>query len=47
MTKFQIRDVNSGDIIDKDLSYQAALMYTDNAVGKYYVMEAMKESDDS
>ena len=41
MDRFQIRDQNSGNIVDKDLSYQEALMYIDNAVGKYYIMESM------
>lgn len=43
--KYQIREGASGDIVDKDLSYQAALMYIDSAVGKYYIMEPMKEDD--
>ena len=42
--KFQIRDSN-GNIIDKNLSYEAALMYIDSSVGKYYVMEQMKGRD--
>lgn len=35
--RFQIID-NNGDVIDKDLSYESALMYIDNVVGKYYIM---------
>lgn len=42
--KFQIRDGN-GNIVDKNLSYEAALLYIDNSVGKYYIMEPMKEDD--
>lgn len=43
--KYQIRDGNSGDVVDRNLSYQAALMYIDSSVGKYYIMEPMKEDD--
>ena len=43
--KYQIREGNSGDIVDKNLSYQAALMYINSSVGKYYIMEPMKEDD--
>lgn len=42
--KFQIID-NNGNVVDKDLSYESALMYVDNVVGKYYIMEPMKEED--
>lgn len=42
--KFQIRDGN-GNIVDRNLSYEAAMVYIDNSVGKYYVMELMKEAD--
>lgn len=42
--KFQIRD-SDGNIIDKNLSYEAALLYIDSSVGKYYIMEPMKEDD--
>lgn len=41
---FQIID-NNGDIVDKNLSYESALMYIDNVVGKYYIMQPMKEED--
>lgn len=41
---FQIVDHN-GNVIDKNLSYEAALMYIDSVVGKYYIMEPMKEED--
>lgn len=40
--KFRIIDGN-GNEIDKNLSYEAALMYIDNSIGKYYIMEPMKE----
>lgn len=40
--KFQIRDGN-GNIVDRNLSYEAALLYIDSSVGKYYIMEVMKE----
>lgn len=39
--KFQIIDAN-GNVVDQNLSYQAALMYIDNSVGKYYIMKPMK-----
>lgn len=42
--KFQIIDKN-GNLVDKDLSYEAALMYIDSSVGKCYIMEPMKEDD--
>lgn len=42
--KFQIRNGN-GDIVEKNLSYEAALLYVDSSVGKYYVMEPMKGDD--
>lgn len=42
--KFQIKDGN-GDIIDQNLSYEAALMYIDNSIDKYYIMEPMKRDD--
>lgn len=42
--KFQIQDTH-GNIVDQNLSYEAALMYIDSSVGKYYVMEPVKESD--
>lgn len=42
--KFQIRDGN-GNIVDRNLSYEAAMLYIDGSVGKYYVMESMKEDD--
>lgn len=46
--KFQIKD-GVGNIVDKDLSYEAALLYIDSSVGKYYIMEPMKmkKEDDS
>lgn len=43
--KFQIRDGNTRDIVDQNLSYGEALMYVDTSVGKYYIMEPMKEGD--
>lgn len=42
---FQIRDQN-GNIVDQNLSYEAALLYLDSSIGKYYVMEPMKKEDD-
>lgn len=38
--RFRIID-NNGNVVDKNLSYEAALMYIDNVVGKYYIMEPM------
>lgn len=42
---FQIRDGN-GNIVDRNLSYESALLYIDSSVGKYYIMEPMKKEDD-
>ena len=42
---FQIRDGN-GNIVDRNLSYEDAMVYIDSSVGKYYVMEHMKKDDD-
>ena len=42
--KFQIKDKN-GNIVDRNLSYEAAMVYIDSSVGRYYVMEPMKEVD--
>ena len=42
---FQIIDGN-GNIVDRNLSYEDALLYIDSSVGKYYVMEPMKKEDD-
>lgn len=33
--KFQIRDGN-GNVVDRNLSYEAAMLYIDSSVGKYY-----------
>ena len=43
--KFQIRDKN-GNIVDRNLSYEDAMVYVDSSVGKYYVMESMKKEDE-
>lgn len=42
--RFQIID-NNGNVVDKDLSYESALMYIDSVVGKYYIMQPMKEEE--
>lgn len=42
---FQIKDGN-GNIVDRNLSYENALLYIDSSVGKYYIMEPMKKEDD-
>lgn len=42
--KFQIKDKN-GNIVDRNLSYEAAMLYIDSSVGRYYIMEPMKEVD--
>ena len=42
--KFQIKDEN-GNIVDRNLSYEAAMLYIDSSVGRCYVMEPMKEVD--
>lgn len=41
---FQIRD-KKGDIVDKDLSYEEALMWIDQQFGNCFIMEPMKEDD--
>lgn len=43
--EFQIRDRN-GNIVDRNLSYEAALLYIDSSAGKCYIMEPMKKEDD-
>ena len=43
--KFQIKDKN-GNIVDRNLSYEAAMLYIDSSVGRYYNMESMKKEDD-
>lgn len=42
--KFQIRD-RKGNIIDQNLSYEEALMWTDQSFGNRFTMEPMKEDD--
>lgn len=42
--KFQIRDGN-GNIVDRSLSYEEAMVYIDSSVDQHYVMEPMKEDD--
>lgn len=44
MKKFQIKDQH-GNIVDRNLSFEEALIYIDSAVGKYYIMEQMKEAN--
>lgn len=39
--KYQIIDINTKDIVDSNLSYEQALMYIDNCVGKAYKIEPM------
>lgn len=41
---FQIRD-KKGNIIDKNLSYEEALMWIDQPFGNRFTMEPMKEDD--
>lgn len=43
MKKFQIED-SDGNVVEKNLSYERALLYIDSSVGKYYVMKPMKET---
>ena len=43
--KFQIKDKN-GNIVDRNLSYEDAMVYIDSSVGKYYIMESMKKEDE-
>lgn len=42
---FQIRDKN-GNIVDRNLSYEDAMVYIDSSVGRYYIMEPMKKEDE-
>ena len=42
---FQIRDKN-GNIVDRNLSYEDAMVYIDSSVRKYYIMEPMKKEDE-
>ena len=42
--KFQIRDEN-GNIVERNHSYEAALLYIDSSIEEYYVMEPMKKED--
>lgn len=42
--KFQIKD-KKGKIVDKNLSYEEALMWTDQPFGNRFTMEPMKEDD--
>lgn len=43
--KYQIKNL-FGDIVDKDLSYEEALIWVENSItGRLYSMEPMKESD--
>lgn len=42
--RYQIRD-NKGNIIDQNLSYDEALMWTDQPFGNRFTMELMKEDD--
>lgn len=41
---FKVKDEN-GNIIDKHLSYEHALLYVDSSTGRRYTMEPMKEDD--
>ena len=43
--KDSIRDKN-GNIVDRNLSYEDAMVYIDSSVGKYYIMEPMKKEDE-
>lgn len=43
MEKFQIRDDNN-NVVDRDLSFEEALMWIDNSIGSY-IMEPMKEKE--
>lgn len=43
MQKFQIR--KAGTIVDRNLTYEQALLWVDNSVTQGYIMEPMKESD--
>lgn len=42
--KFQIRDGN-GNIVDRNLSYEGAMVYIDSSVDNNYVVEPMGEDD--
>lgn len=38
---YQIRNW-SGSIVDRNLTYEEALMWIDCSIGKYYIIEPMK-----
>lgn len=42
--KYNIKDQH-GNIVDHDISYQEALMYIDNSIGKYYIMEPIEDDE--
>lgn len=41
---FNIKDQH-GNVVERGITYQEALMYIDSNVGKYYVMEPVKEDE--
>lgn len=43
MNRFQIRDWETGDIVDRNLSYESGLLWLDHTNGHRYIMEPMKE----
>lgn len=43
-TKYQVRD-NKGNIVDKNLSYEEARMWSECPFGNRFKIEKMKESD--
>lgn len=42
--KFQIIDEN-GNVVDRNLSYEDAMVYIDCSVDQHYIMEPMKGDD--
>lgn len=42
--KYQIKD-GKGNVVDRSLSYEDALMWTDQPFGNRFKMETMKEED--
>lgn len=41
--RFQIRDCSTRNIVDRDLTFEQALIWLDNSVAMRYAMEPMKE----
>lgn len=40
---YQIKEKSTGYIVDKNLTYDEALIWVDNIIGDSYIMEVMKK----